>query len=108
MLSNQTYHDAVEGERAFEKHDEGKPKMTFVLGMRRTLEGISRVMNFGARKYSKDNWRKAEGEDIERYLDATIRHLVAHQSGEDLDDETGLPHIHHALTSLAMYNELKG
>ena len=91
----------------FMKFDSKKPILSFPLGMWRAMGAIAKVMTYGAVKYAKDNWRKAEGDDIERYLDATIRHISQHCSGEIIDEESGNAHIHHALTSLAMYVELK-
>jgi len=91
----------------FQKNDNKKPKMSYPLGMQNSLSAISSVMEFGAKKYEKDNWRLAEGEDVERYFDAAIRHMSAHASNELIDEDSGNPHIYHALTSLAMYVELK-
>ena len=53
------------------------------------------VLGFGARKYAPDNWRTvpdARG----RYFDAALRHLIAWQQGEQIDPESGLPHLAHA------------
>ncbi len=56
---------------------------------------VVRVLDFGARKYSPDNWRRVPDAQ-RRYFDAAIRHLSAWQRGEKLDHETGLPHLAHA------------
>jgi hypothetical protein len=48
----------------------------------------------GAIKYGKFNWRKA-GVRSSIYLDAMRRHLAAWFNGEDLDPESGLPHLAH-------------
>ena len=58
------------------------------------IQEVAAVMTFGAAKYADDGWRtlpNAEG----RYTGALLRHMVAIQSGEELDPESGLPHIAH-------------
>lgn len=56
------------------------------------LEIIARVMEFGALKYGRDNWRNVEAV---RYEDAMLRHFAAIQRGEFADPESGLPHAAH-------------
>lgn len=53
----------------------------------------------GALKYGKWNWRKA-GVRASIYLDACRRHLSKWESGEELDGDSGLPHLAHALACL--------
>jgi hypothetical protein len=45
----------------------------------------------GAKKYDDDNWRK--GYDWRLSYAALSRHLTAFWGGEDLDPETGTPHV---------------
>lgn len=62
------------------------------------LELTGRVLEYGARKYKPDNWRLGL-----RYSDtmaSLLRHLYAFQRGEDLDPETELPHLGHAMCQL--------
>ena len=75
------------------KHDSGKLDYTLVPWD--GLEDVIRVLEFGANKYSRDNWRKVENADA-RYMAAAFRHLVAHQGGEVNDPESNLPHLAHA------------
>lgn len=91
---------------SFTKHDNGKPQLSFPVGMTNAMAAISEVMTFGAAKYERDNWKKASSSQIHRYLDAALRHLSSHCANDLTDPESGLPHIHHALTSLAMYVDL--
>lgn len=59
------------------------------------LREVVKVLEFGAKKYSKDNWKKVEGaRDL--YFDAALRHLTSWYEGEDADQETGLHHLAHA------------
>lgn len=100
------YGEALTQDKPFTKHDSSKPELSYPLGMPNALSAIAKTMQYGAEKYARDNWKKATGTDINRYLDATIRHLSAHCANELVDEESGNPHIDHALTSLAMYVEL--
>lgn len=80
------------------KHDTGKPPITLL--DRDFIEGAAQVMRFGAEKYGRHNW--CCGISHTRLADAAMRHLIAWASGEDLDPESGLPHIDHASASLNM------
>lgn len=75
------------------KHDGGKLDYTLVPWD--GLEDVVRVLEFGANKYSRDNWRKVENAEA-RYMAAAFRHMVAHQGGEVNDPESNLPHLAHA------------
>lgn len=69
--------------------------------------GIGDVLTFGAKKYKADSWKRLE-DGRDRYYAAAMRHLMAYRSGEVLDEETGLSHLHHAATNLmflAYYEE---
>ena len=57
------------------------------------LEDIVRSLTWGAVKYTPDdNWKKVEP-GVSRYTAALMRHLVAHLKGENIDKETGIPHL---------------
>lgn len=62
------------------------------------LRGLAEVLTFGAQKYSARNWEK--GIVFSRTYAAALRHLTAWWAGEDLDPETGLSHVKHALCNL--------
>ena len=59
------------------------------------LEETAKVLAFGAKKYGANNWRK--GIKKTRLLAAALRHLFAYLRGEDLDPESRLSHIAHAM-----------
>lgn len=63
-----------------------------------SLIEIIKVLEFGAKKYAKDNWKLVKPHS--RYLDAALRHIYAYQMGEKTDEETGLSHLSHAATCL--------
>lgn len=78
------------------KFDEGKPKMSFVA--RSLLTAIAYIMEPGAVKYGRDNWRG--GMDWSRPYDALLRHLTSWWDGESADLETGKSHLWHAACEL--------
>ena len=78
------------------KYDKGKRRFDLIdLG---TVGAIADVLGFGAQKYGENTWQDLpEGE--KRYFAALLRHLEAHQKGDLIDGESGLPHIYHVLTN---------
>lgn len=62
------------------------------------LWAIADVLAFGARKYEAWSW--TGGKEWSRDYAAAQRHLSSWWSGEDLDPESGLPHLAHAATDL--------
>lgn len=78
------------------KNDSEKPRMDLLDGY--ALTETAKVLTHGAKKYDDFNWRK--GLKYRRLLAATLRHLFAFQQGEDLDEETGLSHLAHALCEI--------
>lgn len=75
------------------KQDGGKPRLDLLPP--RAITEIGKVLEFGARKYAPDNWRKVEGWRW-RYSGAALRHLFAWLGGEPNDPESGLHHLAHA------------
>jgi hypothetical protein len=59
-----------------------------------SLLKLAEVAGFGARKYAAHNYLKGYAWSLS--LDALHRHLWAFMSGQDLDEESGLPHMAHA------------
>lgn len=64
------------------------------------LEGVADVLTFGAKKYSRDNWKKCKLKDLHLYYAALYRHTEAMRMGEVVDPETGLKHAYHASCNL--------
>jgi hypothetical protein len=73
------------------KHDGEKPRVDLLDPQ--ALEGIAAVLAFGAKKYAADNWRG--GISYRRLIGAALRHTFAIMRGEDIDPESGLPHVDH-------------
>lgn len=89
------------------KLDAGKPRTGLVFrGFARALQQVVNVGTYGARKYSPNGWLHVP-DAIERYEDALDRHLLADKSGEELDPESGLPHLAHAAWNILALIELR-
>lgn len=73
------------------KHDTEKPRMDLL--DHTAMVGIADVLSFGAKKYAAHNWRG--GLSYSRLIAAAYRHLGAINSGDDVDAESGLPHVDH-------------
>jgi len=63
------------------------------------LEGMVRVLMFGAKKYAPDNWKYVK-DGRTRYYSAALRHLFAWFRGEKVDPETKQSHLDHAMCCL--------
>ena len=68
------------------------------------LEETVKVLTFGAQKYERDNWQCVP-DSKRRYFDALQRHLWAWKQGEQIDQESGLPHLAHAMCCLMFLYE---
>ena len=80
-----------------QKFDSDKPKYSLLVWD--FILEIVKVMGFGAKKYSKDNWQLVSNAQ-ERYFDAAMRHLLTWKSGELKDKETSLSHLAHCACCL--------
>lgn len=80
------------------KYDAGKLRYSLIPP--EATRALAEVLTFGARKYAPNSWQTVPNAP-ERYLDALIRHLEAHRSGELYDPESNLPHVYHLLCNAA-------
>jgi len=78
------------------KYDSGKPRLDLLDA--EALEDLARVLAFGAEKYAAHNWRN--GISYGRLIAAALRHLFAFLRGQECDEESGLPHLSHAMCCL--------
>jgi hypothetical protein len=74
------------------KFDDGKRDFTLLPWA--GVEEIVKVLEFGAQKYDRDNWKHVEDAQ-HRYTKAAFRHLIAYNNRETNDPESGLPHLAH-------------
>jgi hypothetical protein len=78
------------------KNDKDKPLVAdFLLDFAPEIMEVARIWEFGAKKYSKSNWKKVEN-GKERYMNALVRHILQSES-EEFDEESGMSHIAHAV-----------
>ena len=68
----------------------------------KSLEGMVKVLEMGAEKYDKHNWKK--GMPVTQVGESLMRHLFAFLNGENTDSESGLSHLSHVLCN-AMFME---
>lgn len=80
------------------RFNSGKPPMELIpiIG----LESAALVFGYGAEKYAAWNW--AKGMPWSAVVGCMMRHLAAIQRGEDLDPESGLPHVGHLMCNALM------
>jgi hypothetical protein len=82
------------------KDDSKKPDLSLLFrAFGPVLDDLARLTSFGEQKYSPLGWREQENGES-RYLSAGLRHVSAHMSGTEIDHESGLPHLVHAIWSL--------
>jgi hypothetical protein len=80
------------------KQVEGKPLP--LLMPYEALVAYSEVSDYGLKKYgNRDSWTNSTC-GVDTYANAACRHLFQHKTGS-IDAESGLPHIYHALWSIA-------
>lgn len=76
----------------------GKPPLSYLFDFPNSVEQFARVCEFGAKKYDRDNWRK--GREFRDTIDSALRHIKDFQNGKNLDDETGLANLGHAMWNI--------
>jgi len=87
-----------------DRHNQGKADLTYVMSAPRSLIGLARVYEFGAKKYARDNWKK--GLTYLTLVSSLMRHLLSFISGENLDEESKLPHVDHVLWNAQILSEM--
>jgi hypothetical protein len=89
----------------FKKFDQGKPEFDMVAQFDKEFGEVNQVMEFGAQKYGRDNWKLADSKGLKRYRNAAIRHIFASYFNP-IDSDSGLSHLAHALTNLLFISYL--
>ncbi|MBB3752500.1 hypothetical protein FHT44_005012 [Mycolicibacterium sp. BK634] len=82
----------------------GTAKAPFSTVSMPVLAELGLVMMEGARKYGRHNYRAA-GVRASVYIDAAFRHLARFWEGEDLDPDSGMPHLIHAMACCAVLRD---
>jgi hypothetical protein len=86
------------------RHNEGKPQLSFLLSAPNANRLKAAVYTFGANKYGRDNWKS--GFKYMSIIDSLMRHLQKFVSHEDIDEESGLPHVAHILWNAEVLAEM--
>lgn len=73
-----------------DRFNNGKPDLVYLLDFPEAIRELTEVAEYGANKYSKHNWKK--GLKVRSVASSLLRHLAAYIDGEDVDEESGLPH----------------
>jgi hypothetical protein len=87
----QDFTGAITGDGFKKAMTGGKASLTLVPPT--FTNGVAQVLDFGAKKYARGQWMR--GMSFSAVLDGMKRHLQAIELGEDLDPESGLPHLYH-------------
>lgn len=82
-----------------ERHNVGKLRWSLVDW--KGVEEMLKVLEFGAIKYSADNWKK--GLNREEILESTQRHLIQLFQKEEQDQESQLHHAGHIMCNMMFY-----
>lgn len=79
------------------KGDADKPQWSLLpIG---PITAVVKVLTFGAKKYSPNNWVHVKDKK-DRYYSAALRHITAWFGGEIKDPESGHHHLAHAVCCL--------
>ena len=78
------------------KFDEGK--LRYDLIPPEILLWLAELYTHGAKKYAPDNWKEVS---IEQYIAAFHRHFNDWRLGIDLDKDSSMHHLKHALWNIA-------
>ena len=82
-----------------DKHNKGK----MILGAIEPsfIDGLGRVLTYGAAEYDRDNWKKGLPEN--ETIDALLRHINKFRLGEKCDKSSGIDHRYHAICNLMFW-----
>jgi hypothetical protein len=64
---------------------------------------VAKTLQYGAQKYAEGNWR--QGMSWVTVYDCLQRHMLKWLDGEEVDEESGLPHLYHAACNVAFLIE---
>lgn len=73
-----------------------------------SLKPMVAVLEYGVKKYDAFNWKK--GLPYVSTMESMLRHIHSFMDGEDIDPESGLPHVGHILCNamfLSYYYQYK-
>lgn len=102
-MSEQSDPSGLDQHAAGAKLDKGK--LRYDLYPPEVLESVVQILTFGAEKYSPNGWKEVSDAN-NRYYSAMMRHLEAWRQGEEVDPESGMPHLSHVLCNVTFLSYL--
>lgn len=88
------------------KFDKGKLRTDLIPP--NVMLALANVLKHGSEKgYGDFNYRNGKGLDWRRPYGAILRHLLKWYKGEDIDPESGLPHLDEALGEIVILMDLR-
>lgn len=87
----------IQEEHVGRKHDSNKPRYSLL--PTGTVNQVIQVLEYGAVKYEPENWQHVPNART-RYYDAAMRHIDDWWNGSEIDEESSLPHLAHAICCL--------
>lgn len=89
----QIFKDMLSNSSRGMRHNNNKIKLSLLDFS--ALEQAAKVLQFGGKKYSRDNWKK--GFEHSEIVDSLLRHISEYQKGNEVDSESKLLHTAHIL-----------
>ena len=86
------------------RHNVGKPELSYIASLPYAWRGFAAVCAYGAKKYFRFNYLQG-GAPYSQHFDCLLRHLSAWWAGEELDPESGLHHLDHAVWNALVLSE---
>lgn len=83
----------MESKTGAQRFNEEKPEWSLVDFD--ALVPMVKVLEYGREKYAAHNWKK--GLPYTQTAESLLRHTYAFLNGEDIDPESGLPHVGHMM-----------
>ena len=78
------------------KFNKDKPRMSLI--PHAPMRAVAYTFTYGEKKYDAHNWSK--GLNFSELLDSAERHIGSFKDGENLDKESNLHHLAHAIACL--------
>ena len=88
------------------RHNSGKPKVSLVLEASEAIDGLALALEYGVTKYGRGNYMQGNGLKLTEVADSLLRHTKAWLDGENIDPESGLPHVDLMQANTLMLSQL--
>lgn len=93
------------------KYNQGKPMMSLIRP--EFQKGLAKALTYGYTKYEEkrgdvQNYLKGDGFHYSTIYDSLHRHLAEWWQGNDIDEESGIHHLHMAAANLMFLSVYEG